>query len=241
MAHKKLIFNTFQYASNHWACRMLTETDDQFIAFITKNNYRFLVKLNPTDSRGYRTIVQYCGQFQFDGTTDINNTFNRLYTVKEKTALFEVTSEVSEYYELLGLVTEIEYAGNNSHEFKNETLYLGKQDEPSMLHTHIICRGDPEHAYIGNVKLRGPIPHESFDMRKGKTEWENGEMKQISEKIRKMHHDSEDSKKQLSQFIRNLQQDAQTLINKQVIITFAKSVLLVGTLLTFSYTIYKSK
>jgi hypothetical protein len=194
----KLVYAPITYAENHWACQIPTEKIEDFIVVVTKNNYSFLVKLNPTDSRGYRTIVQYIGHTsfksylcnKFKGLTQysINETFNRPYTIEEKSALFAVTSEITQHYETLGLFPQIEYAGNNSHEFKNSIMYVGKHTEPSMLHSHIICRGDPEHSYIDDVKLRGPIPGELFNMRDGKTKWEIDEMLKVSTKIRNMQN-----------------------------------------------------
>src|SRR5437763_1092589 len=131
----KIIYNNFVYNKNHWACNT-SKNVDNFITLIDKNNFSFLVKLNPTDSRGYRTIIQFLGKT--NDVENINNTFNRSYTIDEKNALFSVTSEIASYYEKLGVIAQIEYAGNNSHEFKNNTLYMGKENEPSMLHSHII-------------------------------------------------------------------------------------------------------
>lgn len=225
--HKRS-FGDFKYDSAHWACTVSAKKDDNFIEISRVDNSLFLVKLNPTDSRGYRTIVQYIGEQGVPFADNINKTFNRLYTVEEKIKLFIVTSHVSKFYESLGLVAQIEYAGNNSHELKNGVLRLGKQSEPSVLHSHIICRGDPEYAYIGDVKLRGPIPGELFDMRNGKTKWEPGEMKQVSQQIKKISGSLVDHREGL------LWQSMQHVCKKPF-----ESLAIFGVLF-FSYVMYKS-
>ena len=162
-----LIFSKSKYDKNHWA---LCNDEKFIIRHIKENSYNFIVKLNPTDSRGYRTIVSYIGN---DADQNIENTFNRKYTHEERVALLVVTSKICTCYEYFDLITQIEVAGNNSHQFINSNTIVGTKKEPSILHSHIICRGNPEYNYIGNVKLGGPIPGELFNMRNDKIKWSN--------------------------------------------------------------------
>ena len=84
-------------------------------------------------------------------------------------------------------------AGNNSHYHISGVTYVGTPKEPSMLHAHIICRGDPNYKYIGDVPqnvsppLRSVIPGELFDMRNGKIKWLGDESKQVASKLNDLY------------------------------------------------------
>jgi len=169
----KLIYGKINYDAHHWS---LNSNEQFVIKYERENIYRFVIMLNPTDCRGYRLIVKYiCNNYD----TNIKNTFNRKYTHEERTALLIVTSKFCTIIETFDLLTQIEVAGNNSHYFKDGITYIGTEKEPSMLHSHIICRGDPNHNYIGSVKLRGPEPGQLFNMREGKIPWSYRDAEQI--------------------------------------------------------------
>ena len=44
-------------------------------------------------------------------------------------------------------------------------MYLGNEESPAILHSHVWGRGLPEKPYIGGVRLRGPAVGELFDLR----------------------------------------------------------------------------
>ena len=50
--------------------------------------------------------------------------------------------------------------GNNSHSFDkySKNTIIGQETEPSMLHGHVIFRGDCSHEYIDGIKLEGVYP-----------------------------------------------------------------------------------
>lgn len=177
----KLIYNDFDYDTHHWSMNV----DKQFvIRYEREDIYRFVIMCNPTDCRGYRLIIKYIGN---DDDTNIQNTFNRKYTHKERTTLLTITSRMCTVLEMFDLITQIEVAGNNSHYFKDGITYVGTEQEPSMLHSHIICRGNPNHNYIGNVKLQGPEPGQLFNMKEGKIPWKYLDILQIKENLDNMY------------------------------------------------------
>lgn len=162
----KLVYNQITYDKNHWSLKV---DEEYVIRYVTENNYNFVIMCNPTDCRGYRILVKY-----------LDTNFNRKYTNEERKALLNVTSNVCTILERFDLITQIEVAGNNSHYFKDGITYVGTEKEPCMLHSHIICRGNPNHNYIGNVSLRGPEPGHLFNMREGKIPWSPQDLVQIT-------------------------------------------------------------
>jgi hypothetical protein len=161
----KLVHNSINYDDSHWSLKI----DEQYVVrYVKERIYRFVIMLNPTDCRGYRLLIKYIGN---DNDMHIKNTFNRKYTNDERKALLSITSNICTVLETFDLITQIEVAGNNSHYFDNLTTYVGTEKEPSMLHSHVICRGNPFNNYIGSVALRGPEPGQLFNMREGKIPW----------------------------------------------------------------------
>lgn len=162
-------------AQNHWALRPLTSSDPHFVmTAVVNKKHTVQVAVNPTDSRGYRTIV---------ALTDLScprAVLNRPFTLSEQTAVLQMLGVVSHCFSLTtGLVAQIEVAGNNAHSIDAETglVSIGVGDEPSALHGHVICRGDPHHNYIGDLSLGGPPAGELFNMREGKRPWGSNEEK----------------------------------------------------------------
>ncbi len=74
---------------------------------------------------------------------------------------------VAHAYEKLGLIAQIEVLGNNAHAFDAQSCatLVGSAQEPSMLHGHVLGRGNPSHDYIRGVSLKGPRPGEIFKLR----------------------------------------------------------------------------
>lgn len=157
---KSINFNNIQYPVNHWAHRYPQKTDRGFICKFNYSKNEYTVCLNSTDSRGYRSIVSLVVAFP-----GMKTTFNRPYNLSEKVGLQLSLTVVAHAYEKLNLVGQVEIAGNNSHLFENDQLTLGTIKEPSLLHGHIIGRGDPNFEYVLGVPLRGPKPGELFNMR----------------------------------------------------------------------------
>jgi len=165
------------YPKDHWAVLQFNNKDNNFICILKYEDMHFLVKLNPTDSRGYRTIISLIHD-------DMNSTFNREYNLEEITGLMHICALCAYAFKKLKFVVQIEVAGNNSQKLEENNIVLGNENEPSMLHAHLICRGDPRHAYITDVPLKGPIIGEIFNMRGNsleegnnkKEKWNEGDM-----------------------------------------------------------------
>ena len=87
----KLIYNKIDYPSDHWAVSLQESEKKYFVRYVKEKSYNFRVMLNPTDCRGYRTIITYIGN---DSNMDITCTFNRKYTHEERVALLTVTSKI---------------------------------------------------------------------------------------------------------------------------------------------------
>ena len=161
----KINYFSVSYPENHWALNLPKESSKFFIARCIYNESEYLSYLNPTDARGYRSILCLYNK-------DIKTTFNRKYTHKERKNLLSLAAVIASAYEKIGLVPQIELLGNNSQSMDEfHSLTLGNIDEPSFLHCHIIGRGDPSFCYIADQKLDGP----NF----GKIFIEEGSKKQI--------------------------------------------------------------
>jgi len=156
------LYLNHQYPDDHWALKPTAEgTAIVYVQY--RNTYNYLVKLNPTDKRGYRCLVTYMGTKD----SDLQSTFNRPYTAAEQKGLSEVTTLIIEIYKLFGLpIVQSAQAGNNSQCFieKTSLVQIGNTKEPSQLHTHVWGRGDPKYNYIPKVALEGPLPGQMFDM-----------------------------------------------------------------------------
>ena len=188
-AETQKVFYEGEYAADHWSMELKTWDDPNLIAYAHYGDSEYAVYLNPTDKRGYRSIVN-----MIDSSVP-GATFNRNYTSEERIGLGLVIQLVADVYSQIVPIAQTAVAGNNSHSFDPETgiTYIGSPKEPSMLHGHVIGRGDPEKTYIGEVKLDGPVPGELFDMRgktpevkgnDGKVKWAKGEMEVVAKHFR---------------------------------------------------------
>lgn len=177
-----------QYESSHWAMKRITPQDSNFIAIGRFGGSEYTIYLNPTDSRGYRSNVW------LTDITDLSKGYNRDYTTEERMGLNLLIALMTQVYAKIGLEAQSAVAGNNSHSFDPETgiTYIGSAKEPSMLHGHIMGRGNPGGEYVEGVPLGGPNPGELFDMRgmtnmpgnNAKTKWKAGEMEKVVSVIR---------------------------------------------------------
>jgi len=176
----RIVYNKIIYPDNHYVFKSKTNKTCVCSLRYTNNDniYEYLVELNPTDSRGYRTIV---GLNAFFRQTQLN----RQYSAEEKQGMLIISNIVMCAFEEFGLIPQLEVAGNNSQYSENFTSYCGTIEEPSILHSHIICRGDPARAYISNIKLGGPKLGQLFNMRVGKEKWQNeSEIQEIATALR---------------------------------------------------------
>lgn len=182
----KLIHNTqIKYPKTHWVFNWHSKF---LIKIVSIDNFVFAVSLNPTDARGYRTIVRYISDNVNDIDNNIENTLNREYTYDETIALLTVTARFSECFKTYGLLPQIEIAGNNYNYFKDNKMFIGTKDEPCMLHSHIINRGIPYRCYIAtDVPLLGPLPGDLFNMREGKIKWNTDQIASIIISLREKY------------------------------------------------------
>ena len=173
------------YPDDHWALHRPTNDDENFIAEFKILGIQIVFKLNPTDARGYRSIVCLVDD-------DMRSTFNRDYTAKEKLALNIGLCLAANIFEQYGLAVQTEIAGNNSQELSDDgVLLMGSAKEPSVCHGHIICRGNPTHKYIANIPLRGPVAGKLMNMRGDgadegnttKVKWKPEEMKALCDQL----------------------------------------------------------
>lgn len=167
-------FYTGTYQSDHWALQPYKLEDPKVIGLAYYKGSEYAVYSNPTDKRGYRCIVR------FISNKDMLSTINRDYSPQEQRGLSLVVELVENAFRRLVPIVQTFKAGNNSHKFDSETFitHIGKAEEPSFLHTHIIGRGDPEAEYVEGIKLDGPVPGLNFDMM-GKTMSEPGNDKKV--------------------------------------------------------------
>lgn len=176
------IYSSFVYPPDHFSLENGCKAENWFVAAVRyKKGPCYLVKVNPTDSRGFRTIVRLIEK----NISDMKNTLNRPYSLLEKQGLLHVMATVAHVYdECFKLVAQMEVAGNNAHDFRvcenkgdaksddkstGPVFILGKQSEPIMLHGHITGRGHTEHIYFPSIlpeqKLGGPRPGQPFNGR----------------------------------------------------------------------------
>lgn len=154
-------FFKYDYPKDHWAIDY-TRAGTSIAHVKVKGKYNYSVILNPTDCRGYRTIIRYLN----NNNSDISSALNRPYTVAEERGLNAVTAMMEQVYKNMGLIPQFAQLGNNSQYFDERTreIIIGNEEEPGMLHLHLWGRGDPEHEFIPGVPLRGPIPGLMFDL-----------------------------------------------------------------------------
>lgn len=148
-----------EYDAGHWAHYISTPKDENFIAELLIYGVRIILKVNPTDARGYRTLAVLTDE-------KMSTTYNREYTIEEHLALSTAMTMLVLAYKEHGIVAQIYVAGNNSQSITaNGKIQLGNDKEPSRLHGHVIGRGNPHLAYIADVPLRGPKAGLEFNMR----------------------------------------------------------------------------
>ena len=173
----KTVYYAGEYPSGHWAVQPYRLEDPNVVALARYGNKEYAFYVNPTDRRGYRSIVR------FINNDDMTTTINREYSREEHFGLSLVVQLVKQVYRQIQIpIVQTAEAGNNAHKFDSATriTYLGHPKEPSFLHCHIIGRGDPLTEYIDGVTLEGPEPGAEFDMSNDtKVKWAEGQMQQV--------------------------------------------------------------
>lgn len=182
----KTKYYTKSYKSTHWALHIPTIADKNFIATLKINRVRIGLKLNQSDARGYRGIACLVAEDE----AQLPSTFNRDYSIEEKLALTTALGIFASAYEKYGIIAQISIAGNNSQSVNPDgSVQIGNEKEPSLLHGHVIGRGNPEMAYIGNVTLKGPKAGFEMNLRGdgsdegnvGKENWKDDEMAVVAD------------------------------------------------------------
>lgn len=158
--HAKLrAFEEKPYPIDHWSRVPLAPTAERFIAVFkvyddVGGSRDVLVLLKSAE--GYATVVSLV-----DRAHPIEG-LNNLPTQRDYEAVTLAASQVAAAFLRLGIFPALELLGNNSHSFDvaRDAMVLGNAHEPFFPHIHVIGRGDPQHAYIGDVPLRGLPPGE---------------------------------------------------------------------------------
>lgn len=145
-----LFYPTTDIPDTHWAINCEKEYK---VGVFGVDGVEVLVKINPSDCRGYRMIAQLYS------SDDMKKTLNREWTVTEMNAVLKMGAILSKFYFEIGLFPQIYFAGNNSMEainyIENTTILLGKK-EPSMMHIHVLGRGITGNEYVKGVTYIGP-------------------------------------------------------------------------------------
>lgn len=184
----KIKYSTSSYSSTHWAHHVPNLQDKNFIATLKINGVNIGLKLNPTDARGYRGIACLVENDE----AKMFSTFNRNYSLEEKLALNIALGIFARAYENFDIIAQISIAGNVSQSINSEGLcQIGNEKEPSLLHGHVIGRGNPSIAYIGQVTLKGPKAGLEMNLRgdgqeegnKSKEKWKDEEMEVVGRSL----------------------------------------------------------
>lgn len=175
------------YEPNHWAMRTPSPDDKFFITTLKINSVDIVLTLNPKDARGYRGIARLMPKKELT----MDTTFNREYTEAEDFALNTALAIFARVYKNFKIIAQVSIAGNNSQSVDaNGITLIGNKEEPSLLHGHLIGRGDPNKAYIPGVKtkLNGPKAGKEVNLRgdgpdEGNTtkiKWNENEMELVA-------------------------------------------------------------
>lgn len=177
----KIVYGNYDYSKHPWASQKKTEENPEFVIYHQENGIWFMIYMNPGDQRGYRTIVRLMSDNMLE-------TYNREYTEEEERGLFMTLQKLSRAYQKLGMTAQVIIAGNNSQVLTEDgNIQMGVEKEPSMLHGHVLGRGNPNNEYVEGVKLLGPKLGEWFDLIKVKIPWENdSDMRKVAAALREV-------------------------------------------------------
>ncbi|KAF2068454.1 hypothetical protein CYY_010219 [Polysphondylium violaceum] len=174
-----LHFSKLNIPLDHWS---INTNYEYFIKKVKVDEQHFVsIKLNPTDRRGYRLIIQY----DVDNDSDIKSTFNRVWTSDEMNAVFKVATTLSGLFFNLNLFPQIIFAANNSMDIIKSTetsdcsedkieydVRVGYR-EPCILHVHILGRGISNHEYVKGIPLDAPEIGQEFNLKGNGDQFEN--------------------------------------------------------------------
>ena len=160
-SEKRQCISQLAYPPHHWVLQPLTLTDLNVVALVYFQQCDYAVYLNPSDKRGYRSIVRLINNDR------MLSTINREYTSSERIGLALSMAMVTDAYARIVPIAQNVVAGNNAHSFDPQTgtVHMGTVDEPIFLHGHVYGRGNPKENYIADVPLDGPVPGLVFDLR----------------------------------------------------------------------------
>jgi hypothetical protein len=172
-----------EYPRHHWSlasnCLEHCRTVDGFICILRwRSQIPLIVRLNPTDCRGYRLIVTVSSEAtehwgQGDCCTAVSSTFNRLPSVAESCALMSALGFLAlTVGPSMGLLGQIFVAGNNAieQEIEEENEEETHSRTESSLHSATMIRPEKSSASSnwvvgtrhemslihGHVVFRGP-------------------------------------------------------------------------------------
>jgi len=158
----KLLSHKIAYGATHWARSVnpnffIKRFDSDYL-----NNGTYMVLYsNPSDRNGYRSILKLFN----DDQNELEKLWNRPISHNEYCALFSVTPGICDAYRKLNLFPQVFMLGNNSHQFIENNMVLGTDNEPAFAHLHFYARGNPDHCYIEDIPLCGNKPGDDVNMR----------------------------------------------------------------------------
>ncbi|KTD61109.1 hypothetical protein [Legionella spiritensis] len=183
------IYYQGNYLPGHWALQPYVTSDPKVVALACFKRLEYAIYLNPTDERGYRSIVTLINN------KDMRTVMNRDYSSLERIGLGILVQMMAQTYSRITPVSQTAMMGNNCHGYDSDTgtTYLGTAREPCLLHAHIMGRGNPNVAYVAGVVLNGPKPGVAF-LFKSKdpnvpgndksVAWKKGEMEKVVRRLR---------------------------------------------------------
>jgi hypothetical protein len=161
------------YPDDHWALADGTRGEPWYVCtFESKDGVCIMWMVNPTDARGYRSILRLVTSVTtpcahaYASADGMRGTLNRAFTLEEHQALGAARAVAIKVYEAIGLVAQVYIAGNKAHSLHKDsgTIVLGSTSEPLMLHGHVIGRGNSSQVYAeGLPPLGGPPLGEAFN------------------------------------------------------------------------------
>jgi hypothetical protein len=169
----KVRYYSGTYPDDHWVF------NENSTPYVVGAAGRFTIKLNPTDSRGYRLIVA----LGIDRKS-VGDGLNRQFWTDELDELAQIEAGVIAALSVMApIVQTYGPTTNSAHRWdaKSRTLVLGSAKEPLQLCAHILMRGRPKWRPFGRrcAPLGGPRPGRTFRLDKGKRKWDPRDARQL--------------------------------------------------------------
>ena len=125
VAFAEIIFNKFRFEKGPYAENLSKDSDmeQKFIARFrfhdqnTGKEAEYVFYANPTDARGYRSILKLVPSHD---QKDMHSVYNRPYAYYEVAGLYSVVPIIIEAYKKLGVYAQVADLGNNAHLFVSE-------------------------------------------------------------------------------------------------------------------------